>query len=33
MGFQLLKLKSTVQFMKLRVPAMVLSTLLIIGSI
>ena len=33
MGFQLLKLKSTVQFMKLRVPAMILSTLLIIGSI
>ncbi len=33
MGFQLLKLNSTVQFMKLRVPAMVLSTLLIIGSI
>lgn len=33
MGFQLLKLNSTVQFMKLRVPAMVLSTLLILGSI
>jgi preprotein translocase subunit SecF len=33
MGFQLLRLKSTVQFMKLRVPAMMLSTLLIIGSI
>lgn len=33
MGFQLLKLNKTVNFMKLRVPAMVLSTLLIIGSI
>ncbi|MDM7859682.1 protein translocase subunit SecF [Alteromonas sp. ASW11-36] len=30
---QLLKLSSTVQFMKLRVPAMVLSTILVIGSI
>ena len=33
MAFQLLKLDKTVQFMNLRVPAMVLSTLLIIGSI
>jgi len=33
MGFQLLKLNSTVNFMKLRVPAMIFSTLLIIGSI
>lgn len=31
--FQLLKLKNTVDFMKLRIPALVLSTLLIIGSI
>jgi preprotein translocase subunit SecF len=33
MGFQLLKLNETVNFMKLRVPAMIFSTLLIIGSI
>jgi preprotein translocase subunit SecF len=33
MGFQLLKLKETVNFMKLRVPAMIFSTLLIIASI
>ena len=33
MGFQLLKLNKTVDFMKLRTPAMVFSTLLIIGSI
>ena len=33
MGFQLLKLNDTVNFMKLRVPAMIFSTLLIIGSI
>jgi preprotein translocase subunit SecF len=33
MGFQLLKLKETVDFMKWRFPAMIFSTLLIIGSI
>lgn len=33
MGFQLLKLNETINFMKLRVPAMIFSTLLIIGSI
>jgi preprotein translocase subunit SecF len=33
MGFQLLKLNETVNFMKLRVPAMIFSTLLIIASI
>ncbi|MFT7260468.1 MAG: preprotein translocase subunit SecF [Glaciecola sp.] len=33
MGFQLLKLKETVDFMKFRFPAMIFSTLLIIGSI
>ncbi|MBT0585720.1 protein translocase subunit SecF [Alteromonas oceanisediminis] len=33
MQFQLLKLNDTVNFMKLRFPAMILSTLLIIGSI
>lgn len=33
MGFQLLKLKETVNFMKLRVPAMIISTVLIIASI
>jgi preprotein translocase subunit SecF len=33
MGFQLLKLNKTINFMKLRVPAMIFSTLLIIGSI
>lgn len=33
MGFQLLKLNETIDFMKLRVPAMIFSTLLIIGSI
>ncbi|GAC27855.1 protein translocase subunit SecF [Brumicola pallidula] len=33
MGFQLLKLKETVDFMKWRFPAMIFSTVLIIGSI
>jgi preprotein translocase subunit SecF len=33
MGFQLLRLKETVDFMKWRFPAMIFSTLLIIGSI
>ncbi|MFT6086003.1 MAG: preprotein translocase subunit SecF [Glaciecola sp.] len=33
MGFQLLKLKETVDFMKWRFPAMIFSTILIIGSI
>ncbi|MFQ3206255.1 MAG: preprotein translocase subunit SecF [Glaciecola sp.] len=33
MGFQLLKLKETVDFMRWRFPAMIFSTLLIIGSI
>jgi preprotein translocase subunit SecF len=33
MGFQLLKLKETVDFMKWRFPAMIFSTLLIVGSI
>jgi len=30
---QLLKLKETINFMKLRLPAMVLSTVLILGSL
>ncbi|MBF7074805.1 protein translocase subunit SecF [Glaciecola sp. MH2013] len=33
MAFQILKLNSTVKFMKLRIPAMILSTLLILGSL
>ena len=33
MKFQLLKLSSTVNFMKLRIPAMIFSTILILGSI
>ncbi len=33
MGFQLLKLNKTIDFMRLRTPAMILSTILIIGSI
>jgi preprotein translocase subunit SecF len=33
MAFQILKIKSTVQFMKLRIPAMVISTVLILGSL
>jgi preprotein translocase subunit SecF len=33
MGFQILKLEKTIDFMKLRTPAMILSTILIIGSI
>lgn len=33
MGFQLLKLKETVDFMKWRFPAMIFSTILVIGSI
>jgi preprotein translocase subunit SecF len=33
MGFQILKLNKTIDFMKLRTPAMLLSTILIIGSI
>ena len=33
MAFQILKIKSTVQFMRLRIPAMVISTVLILGSL